>query len=76
MDNLIKLSQERQAILESAKEAFFNSGKQVTRTKSAELNPLPAERSTRIDPDTILKRRRKSPTLSERRTLRKMADSL
>ena len=44
--------------------------------KSPVINPDPAKRSEKIDPETILKRRPKALTLEERRTLRKMADSL
>lgn len=76
MDNIIQLNHERQAQLEAAKAAFFNSGGQITRAGGCALKPLSPARSVKIDPDTILKRRRKSPTPAERQTLRRLAEAL
>jgi len=74
--NQILASAERQAQLEAAKAAFFNSGGQITRASGFPFKPLPPSRSEKIDPDTVLKRRRKSPTPAERQTLRRLAEAL
>ena len=76
MDNIIQLNHERQAQLEAAKAAFFNSGGQITRADGFPLKPLPPARSDKIDPDTLLKRRRKPLTPTERKTLRRIAEAL
>lgn len=76
IDNQILASAERQAQLEAAKAALLSSGGQITRAGGRALNPLPPARSVKIDPDTILKRRRKSPTPVERQTLRRLAEAL
>lgn len=76
IDNQILASAERQAQLEAAKAAFFNSGGQITRAGGFPLKSLPPSRSEKIDPDAVLKRRRKSPTQAERQTLRRLAEAL
>lgn len=76
IDNQILASAERQAQLEAAKAAFFNSGGQITRAGGFPLKPLPPARSDKIDPDTLLKRRRKPLTPTERKTLRRIAEAL
>ena len=55
---------------------FIAAGGQIAQLKSPPRNPLPPPRSNRIDPETVLKRKPKGLSLAERRTLRKMADSL
>ena len=75
-DNQILASTQRQAQLEAAKTAFFNSGGQIIQARSFAFKPVFPTRSDKVDPDTILKRRRKSPTLAERKVLRKLAEAL
>ncbi|MDR8389124.1 hypothetical protein MKS85_26800 [Pseudomonas sp. JL2] len=55
---------------------FLAAGGQIAELKSPPRNPIPPPRSTRIDPETVLKRRPKKLALAERRALRKMADAL
>lgn len=55
---------------------FLAAGGQIAELKSPPRNPIPPPRYTRIDPETVLKRRPKKLTLAERRALRKMADAL
>ena len=55
---------------------FLAAGGQIAQLQNPPRNPLPPPRSKKIDPETVLKRRPKALTLEERRTLRKMADSL
>ncbi|WP_017903560.1 hypothetical protein [Pseudomonas asplenii] len=74
-DNYILAGDERQAKLEAAKAAFFASGGRATELPTYRTAPLPA-RSSRIDPDTVLARKRRRPSPAERHVLRKMADSL
>ena len=74
-DNYILAGAERQAQLEAAKAAFFASGHQVTQLGGCGTVPLPA-RSQKIDPETLLVRKRRRPTPDDRARLRKMADAL
>jgi hypothetical protein len=55
---------------------YLAAGGQIAQLKSPPHNPLPPSRSRKIDPETVLKRRRISPSRTERQALRKMADSL
>lgn len=54
---------------------FFGAGGKVTPLSGFE-RPLPVARSERVDPETVLKRRRIKPTLTERNILRKLAEDL
>lgn len=76
MENAIQLKHEHQARLEAAKAAFFNSGGQITQARGFAFKPLFPARSDKIDPDTVLKRRRISPTMAERKILRRLAEEL
>lgn len=55
---------------------FLAADGQIDALPSPPRNPIPPPRSTRTDPETVLKRRPKKLTLAERRALRKMADAL
>ena len=55
---------------------YLAAGGQIAELQSPPRNPIPPPRSTRIDPETVLKRKPRKLTLAERRALRKMADSL
>lgn len=76
IDNQILASTQRQAQLEAAKAAFFNSGGQITQARGFAFKPVFPGRSDKIDPDTVLKRRRTSPTMAERKILRRLAEEL
>lgn len=76
IDNQILASTQRQAQLETAKVAFFNSGGQITQARGFAFKPVFPGRSDKIGPDTVLKRRRTSPTMSERKILRRLAEEL
>ena len=75
-DNQILASTQRQAQLEAAKAAFFNSGGEITKARGFAFKPIFPTRSDKIDPDTVLKRRRISPTMAERKILRRLAEEL
>lgn len=76
IDNQILASTQRQAQLEAAKAAFFNSGGQITQARGFEFKPVLPARSDKIDPESILKRRRISPTKAKRKILRRLAEEL
>lgn len=55
---------------------YLAAGGQIAQLKSPPRNPLPPPRSTKIDPETVLKRKPRPLNWAERQVLRKMADSL
>jgi len=55
---------------------FLAAGGAVAHLPSPPRNPLPPKRSAKIDPETILKRRKPPITAAERKALRKLAEAL
>lgn len=55
---------------------FLANGGQIDQLKIPPRNPLPPPRSQKIDPGTVLKRKPKALSASDRKALRKMVDSL
>jgi hypothetical protein len=55
---------------------FLAAGGTIAQLPSPPRKPLPPPRSTKIDPDTILKRRKPPITRAEREALRKLAEAL
>ncbi|MBI6975095.1 hypothetical protein GIV23_12075 [Pseudomonas sp. PA-1-2A] len=55
---------------------FLAAGGTVAQLPSPPRKPLPPPRSTKIDPETILKRRKPPITATERKALRKLAEGL
>ena len=55
---------------------FLAAGGTIYLGQSPAINPPPAKRSTKIDPDTILKRRKPPISRAERNALRKIAEAL
>lgn len=55
---------------------FLAAGGTVAQLPSPPRKPLPPPRSTKIDPETILKRRKPPITRAEREALRKLAEEL
>ena len=74
--NLVEQQRQRAEAISDQIAQFLAAGGQIAQLKSPPRNPLPPPRSNRIDPETVLKRKPKGLSLAERRTLRKMADSL
>ena len=74
--NLVEQQRQRAEALSDQVAQFIAAGGQIAQLKNPPRNPLPPPRSNRIDPETVLKRKPKGLSLAERRTLRKMADSL
>jgi len=54
---------------------FFAKGGEVTPVAGVESRPLPP-RSAKVDPETVLARRRRRPNTGERSALRQMAEAL
>lgn len=55
---------------------FLAAGGTIYLGESPAINPPPPKRSTKIDPETILKRRKQPITRAERNALRKLAEAL
>ncbi|WP_223553390.1 hypothetical protein [Pseudomonas sp. BF-R-01] len=72
----IEFRRDKALELSSQVEQHLAAGGRFSRSEPAQINPLPAERSAKIDPDTILKRRRPSPTRAERIALRRITEAL
>lgn len=72
----IEFRREKALELSSQVEQHLAAGGRFSRADPAQINPPPAERSTKIDPETILKRRRPSPTRAERIALRRITEAL
>ncbi len=62
--------------LAAAVEQFLAAGGTVAQLPSPPSNPVPPKRSAKIDPETILKRRKPPITRAEREALRKLAEAL
>lgn len=72
----IEFRRDKALELSSQVEQHLAAGGRFSRAAPAQINPPPAERSTKIDPETILKRRRPSPTRAERIALRRITEAL
>lgn len=72
----IEFLREKALELTSQVEQHMAAGGRFSRSEPAQINPPPAERSSKIDPETILKRRRPAITAAERKALRKLAEAL
>lgn len=62
--------------LAAAVEQFLAAGGTICLGESPAINPPPPKRSTKIDPETVLKRRKPPITRAEREALRKLAEAL
>ncbi|MDD0999303.1 hypothetical protein M5G20_26035 [Pseudomonas sp. TNT2022 ID1044] len=72
----IEFRREKTQELSRQVEQHIAAGGRLSRSEPAHINPPLAERSTKIDPETVLKRKPKRLNLAERKALRKLADSL
>ncbi|OCW24898.1 hypothetical protein C9382_27710 [Pseudomonas aylmerensis] len=55
---------------------YLAANGKIVQLESPPINPDPGKRSTKIDPETILKRRKPPITRAEREALRKLAEAL
>ena len=72
----IEFRREKALELSSQVEQHLAAGGRFSRSEPAQINPPPAERSTKIDPGTVLKRKPRAFTAADRKALRLMTDSL
>ncbi|MBC3964309.1 hypothetical protein [Pseudomonas simiae] len=72
----IESRREKALELSSQVRRHLAAGGRLTIGDSPAINPLPPKRSTKIDPETILKRRKPPITRAERNALRKLAEAL
>jgi len=74
--NLIEQQRQHAESINDQVGQYLATGGRIEQLKSPPHNPLPPPRSTRLDPETVLKRRPKPISAADRKALRKMADSL
>ncbi|PMX22728.1 MULTISPECIES: hypothetical protein [unclassified Pseudomonas] len=72
----IEFRREKALELSSQVQRHLAAGGKLTIGDSPAINPDPAKRSEKIDPETILKRRKPPITAAERKALRKLAEAL
>lgn len=74
--NLVEQQRQNAESISSRTAEFLAAGGQIAQLKSPPRNPLPPPRSQKIDLGTVLKRKPKALSASDRKALRKMVDSL
>ena len=74
--NLVEQQRQHADSISERTAQFLAAGGPIYLGESPSINPPPAKRSTKIDPDTILKRRKPPITRAEREALRKLAEAL
>ena len=72
----IEFRRDKALELSSQVEQHLAAGGRFTRSEPAQINRLPAERSTKIDPETVLKRRRPAISAADRIALRRITEAL
>lgn len=74
--NLVEQQRQHADSISERTAQFLAAGGTVAQLPSPPRKPLPPPRSTKIDPETILKRRKPPITRAERNALRKLAEAL
>ncbi|KTB66985.1 MULTISPECIES: hypothetical protein [Pseudomonas] len=74
--NLVEQQRQHADSISERTAQFLAAGGTIYLGESPAINPPPAKRSTKIDPDTFLKRRKPPITRAERNALRKLAEAL
>ena len=74
--NLVEQQRQHADSISERTAQFLAAGGTIYLGESPAINPPPAKRSIKIDPDTILKRRKPPITRAERKVLRKLAEAL
>ena len=74
--NLIQQQRQRAEYINDQVAQYLAADGKIEQLESPPINPEPAKRSSKIDPETVLKRRPKPISAADRKALRKMADSL
>jgi hypothetical protein len=73
--SLIELQRRNAGSIDDQITKYLQKGGRVVHLEAPPFNPIRPPRSTRIDPETILKRKRKSQPHVKRRTRRKAVDT-
>lgn len=79
ISNHLSLIEQQRQHAESISECvaqFVAAGGTIYQGESPAINPKHPKRTAKIDPETILKRRKPSITRAERNALRKLAEAL
>ena len=74
--NLVEQQRQHADSISERTAQFLAAGGTIYLGESPAINPPPPKRSTKIDPETILKRRKPPITRAEREALRKLAEAL
>jgi hypothetical protein len=74
--NLVEQQRQHADSISERTAQFLAAGGTIYLGESPAINPPPPKRSTNIDPETILKRRKPPITRAERQALRKLAEAL
>ncbi|MDB5997205.1 MAG: hypothetical protein JWP42_4341 [Pseudomonas sp.] len=72
----IEFRREKALELSSQVEQHIAAGGRFSKSKAAPINPAPAQRSDKIDPETVLKRKPLHITRAQRRIFRQLAEAL
>jgi len=72
----IEFRRDKALELSNQVEQHLAAGGRFSRSEPAQINPPPAGRSAKIDPETVLKRRRPTISPADRKALRKLAEAL
>lgn len=74
--NLVEQQRQHADSISERTAEFLAAGGTVAQLPNPPRKPLPPPRSTKIDPETILKRRKPPITRAQRNALRKLAEAL
>lgn len=79
ISNFLNLVEQQRQLADSISERtaqFLAASGRIDQGESPAINPPPPKRSAKIDPETILKRRKPPITRAERKALRKLVEAL
>ena len=74
--NLVEQQRQHADSISERTAQFLAAGGTIYQGESPPINPPPPKRSTKINPETILKRRKPPISRAERNALRKLAEAL
>ncbi|MPR00726.1 hypothetical protein F0169_00760 [Pseudomonas sp. MAFF 212408] len=74
--NLVEQQRQHADSISERTAQFLAAGGTIYQGESPAINPPPPKRSAKIDPETILKRRKAPISRAQRNALRKLAEAL
>lgn len=74
--NLVEQQRQHADSISERTAQFLAAGGTIYQGESPVINPPPPKRSAKVDPETILKRRKPTISRAERNALRKLAEAL